>query len=169
MHLPAQLAEVDPIVASFCGGAVGAISALLVVEVRRAQQAAAHAWLCSAEDGVQAAHSCPVAAGARRVAALLSQRVQSRASLHPGRLPCVRLRCHPAQVNNIKQQIHNRCHYCQGAGYLTCGHCVGCGVDPSSSESCAYCAGSGKVMCTGCLCTGKQMATEHDPRIDPFT
>lgn len=104
MHLPAQLAEVDPIVASFCGGAVGVVSALLVVE-----------------------------------------------------------------VNNIKQQIHTRCHYCQGAGYLTCGHCVGSGTDPSSMEGCAFCAGSGKVMCTGCLCTGKQMATEHDPRIDPFT
>ncbi len=25
-----------------------------------------------------------------------------------------------------------------------------------------------QVMCTGCLCTGKQLATEHDPRIDPF-
>lgn len=104
MHLPAQLAEVDPIVASFCGGAVGVVSALLVVE-----------------------------------------------------------------VNNIKQQIHNRCHYCQGAGYLTCGHCVGSGTDPGTMEGCAFCAGSGKVMCTGCLCTGKQMATEHDPRIDPFT
>ncbi|WIA17290.1 hypothetical protein OEZ85_014158 [Tetradesmus obliquus] len=104
LHLPEQLAEVDPIVASFCGGAVGAVSALLVVE-----------------------------------------------------------------INNIKQQIHNRCHYCQGAGYLTCGHCVGSGTDPASRESCAFCAGSGKVMCTGCLCTGKQMATEHDPRIDPFT
>ncbi len=33
-HLPAQLAEVDPIVASFCGGAVGVVSGLLVVEVR---------------------------------------------------------------------------------------------------------------------------------------
>eukprot|EP00879_Flechtneria_rotunda_P014214 GHRR01014851.1.p1 GENE.GHRR01014851.1~~GHRR01014851.1.p1 ORF type:complete len:221 (+),score=64.06 GHRR01014851.1:214-876(+) len=33
LHLPEQLAEVDPIVASFCGGAVGTVSALLVVEV----------------------------------------------------------------------------------------------------------------------------------------
>jgi hypothetical protein len=31
-HLPRQLAAVDPIVASFCGGAVGVLSALLVVE-----------------------------------------------------------------------------------------------------------------------------------------
>lgn len=31
--LPLQLADVDPIVASFCGGAVGVLSALLVVEI----------------------------------------------------------------------------------------------------------------------------------------
>jgi hypothetical protein len=37
LHLPSQLALVDPIVASFCGGAVGAISALLVVEVKNIQ------------------------------------------------------------------------------------------------------------------------------------
>lgn len=24
-------------------------------------------------------------------------------------------------------------------------------------------------MCTSCLCTGKKLATEHDPRVDPFT
>lgn len=33
MHLPSQLSEVDPIVASFCGGAVGVLSALLLVEI----------------------------------------------------------------------------------------------------------------------------------------
>jgi nitrate/nitrite transporter NarK len=38
MHLPAQLARVDPIVASFCGGAVGVVSALLVVEVGNVQR-----------------------------------------------------------------------------------------------------------------------------------
>lgn len=32
LHLPTQLAEVDPIVASFCGGAVGVLTSLLVVE-----------------------------------------------------------------------------------------------------------------------------------------
>merc|ERR1711959_560656 len=31
--LPLQLADVDPIVASFCGGAVGVLSALLAVEI----------------------------------------------------------------------------------------------------------------------------------------
>lgn len=103
LHLPRQLAQVDPIVASFCGGAVGVVSALLVIE-----------------------------------------------------------------INNIKQQQKNRCMYCEGTGYLSCGHCVGSGLDPVTKEPCTYCAGTTKVMCVSCLCTGKQLATEHDPRIDPF-
>lgn len=32
LHLPSQLAQVDPIVASFTGGGVGVLSALLIVE-----------------------------------------------------------------------------------------------------------------------------------------
>jgi hypothetical protein len=71
-------------------------------------------------------------------------------------------------VNNIKKQQQNRCLYCQGTGYLTCGNCIGTGMEPSSRAPCCCCSSTGKVMCTGCLCTGKQMATEHDPRIDPF-
>lgn len=58
------------------------------------------------------------------------------------------------------------CHD-QGIGYLTCGNCLGNGRG-GEGERCSYCSGTGKVMCTSCLCTGKQMATEHDPRIDPF-
>jgi hypothetical protein len=38
LHLPEQLADVDPIVASFCGGAVGAVSALLVVELNNVEK-----------------------------------------------------------------------------------------------------------------------------------
>ena len=37
MHLPSNLAAVDPIVAAFCGGAVGVLSALLVVEANNAK------------------------------------------------------------------------------------------------------------------------------------
>lgn len=33
MHLPIQLSAVDPIVASFCGGAVGVLTTLLLVEL----------------------------------------------------------------------------------------------------------------------------------------
>lgn len=37
MHLPQQLAEVDPIVASFCGGAVGVLTSLLIVETNNSK------------------------------------------------------------------------------------------------------------------------------------
>ncbi|GER29565.1 chaperone protein dnaJ-related [Striga asiatica] len=109
--------QVDPIVASFTGGAVGVISALMVVE-----------------------------------------------------------------INNVKQQEDKKCKYCLGTGYLACARCASTGsVDPVStlnevdrplsppkSERCSNCSGSGKVMCPTCLCTGMAMASEHDPRIDPF-
>ncbi|GAB2276338.1 hypothetical protein Dimus_011068 [Dionaea muscipula] len=120
MHLPMQLSQVDPIVASFSGGAVGVISALMVVE-----------------------------------------------------------------VNNVKLQEQKRCKYCLGTGYLGCARCsstgalvliepistVNCGEQPLSppkTERCPNCSGAGKVMCPTCLCTGMAMASEHDPRIDPF-
>ena len=41
-HLPAQLAEVDPIVASFCGGAVGVLSTLMLVEANNSKMQAAN-------------------------------------------------------------------------------------------------------------------------------
>ncbi|XP_076897294.1 protein ORANGE, chloroplastic-like [Bidens hawaiensis] len=120
MHLPMQLSDVDPIVASFSGGAVGVISALMVVE-----------------------------------------------------------------INNVKQQEHKRCKYCLGTGYLACARCASTGaivlidpvayanvrnqhLSPPKTERCSSCSGAGKVMCPTCLCTGMAMASEHDPRIDPF-
>lgn len=107
--LPEELAEVDPIVASFCGGAVGVLSALIVVE-----------------------------------------------------------------ANNITLHAKERCFYCLGSGYLSCGQCNGKGrVKPTDKIfprglRCQNCIGTGKVMCTSCLCTGKQLVTEHDPRLDPW-
>ncbi|KAK3033218.1 hypothetical protein RJ639_033098 [Escallonia herrerae] len=121
MHLPMQLSQVDPIVASFSGGAVGVISALMVVE-----------------------------------------------------------------INNVKQQEQKRCKYCLGTGYLACARCSSTGalvliepvvstvnggdrpLSPPKTERCSNCSGAGKVMCPTCLCTGMAMASEHDPRIDPF-
>lgn len=38
MHLPLQLSQVDPIVASFSGGAVGVISALMLLEANNVEQ-----------------------------------------------------------------------------------------------------------------------------------
>ena len=85
----------------------------------------------------------------------------------------------------------------QGTGYSACGTCGGMGAVPpqssaslaeqsgsaqtkqsrarswkaamSNRESCGNCSGTGKVMCTACLCTGKKVAREHDPRLDPFS
>ena len=42
MHLPSQLAHVDPIVASFCGGAVGVLSTLMVVEANNSSEQASN-------------------------------------------------------------------------------------------------------------------------------
>lgn len=120
MHLPLQLSQVDPIVASFSGGAVGVISALMLIE-----------------------------------------------------------------ANNVEQQEKKRCKYCHGTGYLACARCSASGVclsiDPISlstttnrplqvptTRRCPNCSGAGKVMCPTCLCTGMLMASEHDPRIEPF-
>jgi hypothetical protein len=116
-HLPAQLADVDPIVASFCGGAVGVLTALLIVE-----------------------------------------------------------------ANNAAVNAANRCVYCAGTGYVTCGACAGAGVPlggaPAAATAsmagedgcrCATCSGTGKVACIACLCTGKKVAREGDPRLDPFS
>ncbi|KGN48271.1 protein ORANGE-LIKE, chloroplastic [Cucumis sativus] len=120
MHLPMQLSQVDPIVASFSGGAVGVISALMLIE-----------------------------------------------------------------ANNVEQQEKKRCKYCHGTGYLACARCSSSGVclsaDPISlsasssrplrmpkTQRCLNCSGAGKVMCPTCLCTGMLMASEHDPRFDPF-
>lgn len=110
MHLPAQLAQVDPIVASFTGGAIGAISAFFVIE-----------------------------------------------------------------INNVKEQRKKICMYCKGSGYVQCAECIaspnpGRLIDPTSKSRCICptCSGTAKVMCTSCLCTGMALATEHDPRIDPF-
>ncbi|XP_020694833.1 protein ORANGE-LIKE, chloroplastic [Dendrobium catenatum] len=120
MHLPLQLSQVDPIISSFSGGAVGVISALMLIE-----------------------------------------------------------------VNNVEQQQKKRCKYCHGAGYLACARCAASGVcastepvsvahicghpfEPPTTQRCPNCSGTGKVMCPTCLCTGMAMASEHDPRIDPF-
>ncbi|XP_010931113.2 protein ORANGE-LIKE, chloroplastic-like [Elaeis guineensis] len=120
IHLPMQLSQVDPIVASFSGGAVGVISALMLAEAK-----------------------------------------------------------------NVEQQEKKRCKYCHGTGYLACARCSASGVflsvepvslpggcdcplQPPTTQRCPNCSGAGKVMCPTCLCTGMDMASEHDPRIDPF-
>lgn len=152
VHLPAQLAAVDPIVASFCGGAVGVVSALLVRE-----------GLALGPQGVR-----QVGCGSKRQ--LCKEAPVGGADLPPR--PCrpasPALAPAPSQVieyNNVKKQQRNKCIYCSGTGYLTCGNCMGSGIDPVGRAGCTSCSSTGKVMCTGCLCTGKQMATEWVARV----
>ena len=129
VHLPKQLSQVDPIVASFCGGAVGVISALLVVEVNNVKEAARK--------------RCLYCAGT------------------------VHLRGDGTRAGRDHEHGHGHGH-----GHVACGTCAGQGIcageDGGEMNTCGTCKGTGKVSCPSCLCTGMAMATEHDPRIDPF-
>ncbi|KAK6126461.1 hypothetical protein DH2020_039797 [Rehmannia glutinosa] len=125
MHLPMQLSQVDPIVASFSGGAVGVISALMLLE-----------------------------------------------------------------INNVEQQEKKRCKYCHGTGYLACARCSASGlclsIEPivasasdrplraPTTKRCTNCSGAGKIRFSAkgnvpnMPLHGMMMASEHDPRIEPF-
>jgi hypothetical protein len=60
--LPRQLAQVDPIVASFVGGAVGVLTTLLVVEANNAKlQAKRRCCYCEVGDpALQGSHLTPL-------------------------------------------------------------------------------------------------------------
>ena len=58
MRLPQQLAEVDPIVASFCGGAVGVLTTLLAVEVKNIQEQQASRCIYCAGTGYLECGAC---------------------------------------------------------------------------------------------------------------
>jgi hypothetical protein len=172
MHLPLQLARVDPIVASFCGGAVGAVSALLVVELNNVKKQQRNRWgggrvfLCRLWFRLGLGWGGVWRASRLRARARVRLRFGCAPEAEAGRRGTPTNQ--PHALTPPRPPRARRCHYCEGTGYLPCGHCVGSGIDPATRCPCAYCAGTSKVMCTGCLCTGKTMATEHDPRFDPF-
>ncbi|CAI5991246.1 unnamed protein product [Closterium sp. NIES-65] len=177
--------QVDPIVASFTGGAVGVLSALLVVEVNNVkQQEHKRCMYCHGSAQGSTWGCCSALSGGKT-------------------------------VNNVKQQEHKRCmylpwirlaHMYAAGGYLACARCAATGslidvqlegegsargaangalaaaAEGAGAEGavtagrqgmkvakrCPNCAGLRKVMCPTCLCTGMALATEHDPRINPF-
>ena len=57
-HLPPQLAAVDPIVASFCGGAVGVLTTLLIVEENNAALVASNRCVYCGGTGYVACGAC---------------------------------------------------------------------------------------------------------------
>ncbi|CAL5404799.1 unnamed protein product [Camellia sinensis] len=132
LHLPMQLSEVDPIVASFSGGAVGVISALMVVEINNVKQ--------------QEDKRCKYCLGTgNRNASVIS--MEKKWNFVP-RLECsgALVLIEPESTVNARDQP----------------------LSPPKTERCSNCSGAGKVMCPTCLCTGMAMASEHDPRINPF-
>ncbi|RWW19855.1 hypothetical protein GW17_00016063 [Ensete ventricosum] len=97
--------------------------------------------------------------------------------------------CPPPKVDNSTRAYEVRINT-DRLRYLACARCSSTGalvliqpvatvndgdqpLSPPQTERCSNCSGSGKVgclqvMCPTCLCTGMAMASEHDPRIDPF-
>lgn len=103
MHLPRQLAQVDPIVASFCGGAVGVLSTLMVVEMNNAKkQAQARCVYC----GVRCHLSLPKPVGPSVGACPNVHPLASDLSWQMQKAP-VQLLLHAAQVMVVKPWVHD--------------------------------------------------------------
>ncbi|KAG6508030.1 hypothetical protein ZIOFF_033385 [Zingiber officinale] len=134
LHLPLQLSQVDPIVASFSGGAIGVISALMVLETNNVQLQ--EKKIC------KYCHGSGYLACARCSARGLFSSIGTN-SISDGRSDS-------SQLSTTK-----RCPNCSGTGKIYLFICLNL-------------IGFLQVMCPTCLCTGMAMASEHDPRIDPF-
>ncbi|RWW26977.1 hypothetical protein BHE74_00032270 [Ensete ventricosum] len=159
---------VDPIVASFSGGAVGVISALMLLEANNVEQ--------------QEKKRCKYCHG---TVGLIEK--PYIVFLGPGYLVCAR--CSASGVflsiesisipdgcsGPLQPPTTQRCTNCSGTGKVYCYpfawffkqvveyqpiHLV---IFLPLMELYLL-----QVMCPTCLCTGMAMASEHDPRIDPF-
>ncbi|OEL12798.1 hypothetical protein BAE44_0026182 [Dichanthelium oligosanthes] len=143
LHLPLQLSQVDPIVASFSGGAVGVISALMLVEVRNVRQ--------------QEKKRCTYCHGTGTNNFLLNYLTQEWPQsfiMHDS--SSIR----PNASLYISETMFCLCvlWVARGAAHLSL-------TFHTSDRISLYVF---QVMCPTCLCTGMAMASEHDPRIDPF-
>lgn len=142
-RLPPQLAAVDPIVASFCGGAVGVLTTLLIVEENNAALVASNRCVYCGGTGYVACGAC---AGA-------------------GVLPEEALE--PALASSSSSSSSSSS--AAAGSSPSSGGFSNSPLFSSSSPTCAACSGTGKVACIGCLCTGKKVARETDQRLDPFS
>ncbi|CAI5509629.1 unnamed protein product [Closterium sp. Naga37s-1] len=140
MHLPRQLSQVDPIVASFTGGAVGVLSALLVVEVNNVKQQEHKRCMYCHGSGYLACARCAA------TGSLIDVQLEGEGSADGG------------AANGALAAAGG------AGGAVTTARRQGMKV----AKRCPNCAGLRKVMCPTCLCTGMALATEHDPRINPF-
>ncbi|CAI5968510.1 unnamed protein product [Closterium sp. NIES-64] len=141
MHLPRQLSQVDPIVASFTGGAVGVLSALLVVEVNNVKQQEHKRCMYCHGSGYLACARCAAT----------------------GSLIDVQLEGEGSARGAANGALAAAAEGAGAEGAVTAGR-----QGMKVAKRCPNCAGLRKVMCPTCLCTGMALATEHDPRINPF-
>ncbi|KAL5721199.1 hypothetical protein ACHQM5_013789 [Ranunculus cassubicifolius] len=113
MHLPLQLSQVDPIVASFSGGAVGVISALMLIEVNNVEQQEKKRCKYCHGTGYLACARC----SASGVCLSIEPISISSGSDRPLRAPTTQ-----------------RCQNCSGAGKVMCPTCLCTGMVMASEH-----------------------------------
>ncbi|PWA41245.1 chaperone protein dnaJ-related protein [Artemisia annua] len=113
MHLPTQLSQVDPIVASFSGGAVGVISTLMLLEANNVKQQEKKRCKYCHGTGYLACARCSTSGVCLNIEPISV----SNASDRPLRAPTTR-----------------RCLNCSGAGKVMCPTCLCTGMVMASEH-----------------------------------
>lgn len=112
MHLPMQLSQVDPIVASFAGGAVGVISALMLLEINNVEQQEKKRCKYCHGTGYLACARCSASG-----LCLSTEPIITSATDRPLRAPTTK-----------------RCLNCSGAGKVMCPTCLCTGMMMASEH-----------------------------------
>ncbi|PIN17108.1 hypothetical protein CDL12_10234 [Handroanthus impetiginosus] len=112
MHLPMQLSQVDPIVASFSGGAVGVISALMLLEINNVEQQEKKRCKYCHGTGYLACARCSASG-----LCLSTEPIVTSASDRPLHAPTTK-----------------RCPNCSGAGKVMCPTCLCTGMMMASEH-----------------------------------
>ncbi|XP_027366301.1 protein ORANGE-LIKE, chloroplastic [Abrus precatorius] len=113
MHLPLQLSQVDPIVASFSGGAVGVISVLMLIEANNVEQ--------------QEKKRCKYCHGSGYLAC-------ARCSASGVCLKIDRISVSSGSVGPLHFPTTKRCPNCSGAGKVMCPTCLCTGMMMASEH-----------------------------------
>ncbi|KAJ1385761.1 Heat shock protein DnaJ, cysteine-rich domain superfamily [Sesbania bispinosa] len=113
MHLPLQLSQVDPIVASFSGGAVGVISVLMLIEANNVEQ--------------QQKTRCKYCHGTGYLAC-------ARCSASGVCLDINPISVSSASVRSLRVPTTTRCPNCSGAGKVMCPTCLCTGMKMASEH-----------------------------------
>lgn len=113
LHLPLQLSQVDPIVASFSGGAVGVISVLMLIEANNVEQQEKTRCKYCLGTGYLACARCSTSG----VCLNIDPISVSGTSVRPLQVPTTR-----------------RCPNCSGAGKVMCPTCLCTGMKMASEH-----------------------------------